>query len=52
MQTREHVLDTLNHDGAKVFAKGMIRQGWNALGEGMHNTVVGIQHSLKNSGRA
>ena len=42
----------LNHDGAKVFAKGMIRQGWNALGEGMHNTVVGIQHSLKNSGRA
>lgn len=51
MQTREHVLDTLNHDGAKVFAKGMIRQGWNALGEGMHNTVVGIQHSLKNSGR-
>ena len=52
MQTREHVLDTLNHDGAKVFAKGMIRQGWNALAEGMHNTVVGIQHSLKNSGRA
>ena len=26
MQTREHVLDTLNHDGAKVFAKGMIRR--------------------------
>lgn len=24
MQTREHVLDTLNHDGAKVFAKGMM----------------------------
>lgn len=27
MQTREHVLDTLNHDGAKVFAKGMDKAG-------------------------
>ena len=52
MQSGENVLSAIRHDGTGNYAANLARQGWDALGKGMHNTVVGIQHSLKNSGRA
>lgn len=48
MQSGENVLSAIRHDGTGNYAANLARQGWDALGKGMHN----VGHSLKNSGRA
>lgn len=48
MQSGENVLSAIRHDGIGNYAANLARQGWDALGKGMHN----VGHSLKNGGRA
>ena len=48
MQSGENVLSAIRHDGTGNYAANLARQGWDALGKGMHK----VGHSLKNSGRA
>ena len=43
MQSGENVLSAIRHDGTGNYAVNLARQGWDALGKGMHN----VGHSLE-----
>ena len=43
MQSGENVLSAIRHDGTGNYAVNLARQGWDALGKGMHN----VGHSLR-----